>query len=266
MKPCDNFRGSKYVQSDLKNIFKDIYSELKKGKRLILFSGTPCQIAGLKSYLSIKKVNLEKLYLIDVVCHGVPSPFIWKDYLKYIEKTKKQKIIAVNFRDKSELGWSAHKESYTFTTGKKIYKDMYTYLFYEHIMFRHSCGKCPYADIYRESDITLADFWGWENTDTTLNSDDKGISLILLNTEKGNTLFENNKSQLIVKKTILKNCMQPNLISPSVHNKKREDFEKDYIQHGLRYIMRKYGNNNLHYYLKTFRRKFKTLMRLIKKI
>ena len=107
----DEFRGSKYVQSDLTGVFHQVKQDLKNGLT-VLFSGTPCQTSGLNSYVG-KKLR-ENLVLIDIVCHGVPGPYIWRDYLAYLEKRQGDTITMVNFRDKERFGWAAHKETFTF--------------------------------------------------------------------------------------------------------------------------------------------------------
>ncbi len=107
----DEFRGSKYVQSDLTGVFRQVKEDLKNGLT-VLFSGTPCQTSGLNSYVG-KKLR-ENLILIDIVCHGVPAPFLWRDYIAYLEKKQGDEIVTVNFRDKELFGWKAHKESYKF--------------------------------------------------------------------------------------------------------------------------------------------------------
>ena len=107
----DEFRGSKYVQSDMNNVFRQVKEDLKNGL-VVLFSGTPCQTSGLNAFVG-KKLR-ENLFLVDIVCHGVPSPYIWEDYLCYLEKKQGSEIYWVNFRDKQEFGWTAHKETFKF--------------------------------------------------------------------------------------------------------------------------------------------------------
>lgn len=116
----------------------------------------------------------------------------------------------------------------------------FTYLFYQHIMFRHSCGKCHYANTKRPSDITIADFWGWEKTDPDINKDDKGVSLVLVNTEKGRELFDAVKKRMTVIPTKLEDCLQPNLQHPTKIHSKRIVFERDYQRKGFEYVMEKY--------------------------
>ena len=107
----DEFKGSKYVQSDLTGVFRQVKEDLRKGF-IVMFSGTPCQTAGLHSYVG-KKLR-ENLFVVDIVCHGVPGPYIWKDYLAYLEKKHGSEICYVNFRDKGMFGWRAHKETFKF--------------------------------------------------------------------------------------------------------------------------------------------------------
>lgn len=248
----DEFKGSKYVQSDLAGIFRQVKEDLKNGKT-VLFSGTPCQTAGLHSYVG-KKLR-ENLVLIDIVCHGVPSPYVWRDYLAYLEKKHKSEICYVNFRDKDMFGWKAHKETFKFVNRSVCEKMTFTYVFYKHIMFRHSCGVCKYTNMQRPSDITIADFWGWEKTDSTINADDKGVSLVLSNTEKGEKLFEVVKNRMDVVPAEVANCLQPNLQHPSEIHPKRMDFEHDYTRKGFEYVMKKYGDIGWRYKWECFEKK-----------
>lgn len=252
----DEFKGSKYVQSDLNHVFLQIKKDLKDGLT-VLFSGTPCQTAGLNSFIG-KKLR-EHLILVDIVCHGVPSPYIWKDYIAYLEKKHKDSICLVNFRDKQLFGWTAHHETFKFSNimREKLISKSFTYLFYEHIMFRLSCGVCPYTNTRRPSDITIADFWGWEKTDPNINTDDKGVSLILINTKKGNMIFDSIKSQMITIPAKLEDCLQPNLQHPSAIHPKRMQFEHDYQRKGFSYIMRKYGDIGWKYQIRRILRKVK---------
>ena len=248
----DEFKGSKYVQSDLRGVFRQVKQDLKNGM-IVLFSGTPCQTSGLNSYVG-KKLR-ENLYLVDIVCHGVPGPYIWRDYLDFLEKKRGDKICWVNFRDKQMFGWSAHREVFKFVKGGG--KMSFTYLFYQHIMFRHSCGKCHFCNTKRPSDITIADFWGWQKTAPNINKDDKGVSLVLVNTEKGRKLFEAIRNDLIVIPAELENCLQPNLQHPSVFHSQYKDFEKDYKEKGFVYIMNRYGNLGWRYQVRSLARKIK---------
>lgn len=128
----------------------------------------------------------------------------------------------------------------------------FTYLFYQHIMFRPSCGKCHFANTKRPSDITIADFWGWEKTDPNINKDNKGVSLILVNTDKGRKIFDAIKDRMTVIPAKLEDCLQPNLQHPSVFNPKWKNFEKDYEHKGFEYVMKKYGEDNWKMKLRKF--------------
>lgn len=259
----NEFKGSKYVQSDLDGIFRQVKNDLKSGKT-VLFSGTPCQTAGLNSFVG-KKLR-EKLILVDIVCHGVPSPYIWRDYISYLEKKEGAEINCVNFRDKQRYGWTDHKETYNFFNNKSKMGSKFTYLFYQHIMFRKSCGICYFTNTKRPSDITIADYWGWEKTDTEFNKDDKGVSLIFVNTEKGIEIFNTIKNCMNIIPVKLEDCLQPNLQHPSVIHPKRMIFEYKYAEKGFEYVMKKFGKDSwkkkLHRVLGRIKRKIKQTLGL----
>ena len=253
----DEFKGSKYVQSDMTGVFRQVKKDLRDGLT-VLFSGTPCQTSGLNSYVG-KRLR-ENLFLVDIVCHGVPSPYMWRDYIAYLEKKQGSPIVWVNFRDKQKYGWAAHHETFKFKNGGG--KMSFTYLFYKHIMFRKSCGNCHFTNIKRPSDITIADFWGWENTDSAFNADNKGVSLVLLNTEKGLKLFDAVQDRMNTIPAELDKCLQPNMQHPSEMHPQSEKFFSDYTRKGFKYVMWKYGEN----YPPTFlRKKSKRLLDKIKR-
>lgn len=259
----DEFKGSKYVQSDLTGIFRQVRDDLKSGRK-VMFSGTPCQTSGLASFIGPRL--RDNLYLVDIVCHGVPGPYIWRDYLEYVEKRMGSPLVEVDFRDKKHFGWTAHRESFKTATR---YKDSnaYTYLFYEHIMFRHSCEVCHFTNLQRPSDVTLADFWGWKESVPGFNADDKGCSLVLCNTGKGRKLLDAVKDCLDMVQTRPNVDFNPNLQRPSVISTRRAVFEDDYSRNGFKYVSDKYGNTGLRYKMKVVRRKSRTLMRkILKKI
>lgn len=249
----DEFKGSKYVQSDMNTVFRQVKKDLKEGLT-VLFSGTPCQTAGLNSYIG-KKLR-ENLILVDIICHGVPAPYLWRDYIAYLERKQGAEICWVNFRDKQRYGWKAHKETFKFVNGGG--KMSFTYLFYKHIMFRSSCGNCHYCNTKRPSDITIADFWRWEKTDSKINKDDKGVSLILVNTDKGRELFDKIKNRMTVIPAKMEDCMQHNLMKPTVLHPRREEFESDYTKYGVPYVLKK------DYYSTGLKAKIKNLILLIR--
>ncbi len=253
----DEFRGSKYVQSNLDEIFRAVKTDLEAGL-WVLFSGTPCQTSGLQSFIPEKLK--EKLVTVDIVCHGVPSPQIWQDYIHYLEDKERKFVIGVEFRDKKRFGWKAHKETITLAEPQTtVSTDIYTHLFFKNIMHRPSCGECKYCNIRRPADLTLADFWGWEKTGSHINDDDKGLSLVFVNTPKGKNIFDTVSDRFYVIQTSIENCMQSHLKSPTKLNPLYIEFANDYAAHGFKYVLRKYGNVGI-------RHKAKTALSLIKRI
>ncbi len=249
----DAFRGSKYVQSDMGDIFEQVKSDLQTG-RPVLFSGTPCQVHGLSSY--VPERLKDRLFTADIVCHGVPSPYVWRDYLEYQEKRHGGRISEVSFRDKKTYGWAAHKETYRI--GRELVTDTsFTHLFYRHIMLRPSCSVCPYADVKRVSDITLADFWGWEKSVPGFNDDDRGVSLVLVNSSRGEVLMEDCRDSLVVRDVVLQDCLQPNLLRPSVADRYAGRFAEDFSRKGIRYVLKRYGDRGWRYKIYSWYMKIK---------
>ena len=226
----DRMKGAKYVQSNLENVLKQAEEDLRNGRE-VLFSGTPCQVAGLKALLEQKKIDSNRLLTCDLVCHGVPSPQIWADYCDYIQKKHHARIIKADFRDKS-FGWDTHCESFVLDNGKKIVSRDYTDLFYDHIMFRPSCHNCQFSNINRVGDITLADFWGIERNAPSFE-DSKGVSLVLINSEKGKNVFTEAVDDLEYIKCDIRNCIQPTLVKPSSPSPRRALFWKSYQERGF---------------------------------
>ena len=260
----NEFKGSKYVQSDLDGIFRQVRNDLKNGK-VVLFSGTPCQTAGLNSFVG-KKLR-ENLILVDIVCHGVPSPYIWRDYLMYVENKYKSKVVKVDFRDKSRIGWSGHIESFIFDSGEKIESKIYTDLFQQNVMLRPSCSICYFTNYNRPSDFTLADYWGWEKISSNFNKDNKGCSLLFINTQKASFIFDVICNRLNFVKTTKDKCEQPNLQTPSKIKQNFNDFINDYRRDGFNGILKKYSilnyNYRLHICLNSYMRKFKDRVKFL---
>lgn len=143
----------------------------------------------------------------------------------------------------------------------------FTYLFYKHIILRKSCEKCHFTNLHRPSDITIADFWGWQKTDPNINSDDKGVSLVLINTEKGRKLFEASKDRMNTVKADIQNCLQPNMLHPTKIDRKRNEFERDYQAKGFDFVYKKYGEDGWRYKVDKIQiRIISSLKNLIKKI
>ncbi len=175
-------RGSKYVQSDIGTCYKEA-ERLLKANKYVLFSGTPCQIEGLKRYL---RKPYEKLLTVDIFCHGAPSRGAWRKYLT--DCLSLSEIKNLNFRDKETIGWSCSHLTITGHDGKKVISEVYTKPFHQSISMRMSCQGCTHSQLPRPGDITLGDFWGISHYNPALN-DKKGTGLVLLNSEKGEAAF-----------------------------------------------------------------------------
>lgn len=179
----DRLRGAKYAQSDLNGSFREVKRRLEEGQQ-VLFSGTPCQVLGLRSFL---KRDYDNLLLVDLVCHSVPSPLVWEKYLQYISEGKT--LTAVNLRSK-ETGWSRYGYSnrFDFSDGTsrmdKSGESLYMKLFGGGYITRLACTDCPAKGYARVSDLTLGDFWGIWDIAPELD-DDRGTSVVLVQTEKG---------------------------------------------------------------------------------
>lgn len=187
-------RGSKYVQSDMGNTYRDIKSILIQGIT-VLFSGVPCQISGLKSYLGR---NFNNLWCVDVICHGVPSPALWRYYVTTMEKSHRMQIENVNFRQK-RVNRNEYGRYLSSTSKKRVYVskgyDSFWQFFLKDICLRPSCYKCKFKGFTHDADITLGDFWGVKEYVADFN-DGKGASIVLLHTKKGEDIFNSIKKQL----------------------------------------------------------------------
>lgn len=177
-------RGSKYVQSDLGDTFRETKALLTQGKT-VLYSGTGCQIAGLRAFLGR---DYENLVCVDVLCHGVPSPMVWQKYLSEQEK----QVRAVHFRVK-EPSWRDYRFGFDFADGTACRvpreEDLYMALFLQNVSLRPSCSDCGFKGLHRLSDITLGDFWGVETCMPHMD-DNRGTSVVLVHTEKGRKLLD----------------------------------------------------------------------------
>ena len=189
-------RGSKYLQSHSEGVFHKIKSLLEEGTQ-VLFSGTPCQVDGLKAYLGR---DYDNLLCIDFICHGVPSEKTWKKYCDEIEEKSGRKIASVNFRHK-KYSWENITNPSLNKTGELIYKsrneEPFLRLFLANYGLRPSCYECRHKGINRKSDITMADFWGIGNVLPAF-SDGRGVSLILAHSSKGEKAISDLNDRLIV--------------------------------------------------------------------
>ncbi len=233
-------QGAKYLQSEIGNSYKELKSILEQG-RPVLFTGTPCQVSGLKTFLNKEYSNL---YLQDIVCHGVPSPAVWDSYLTYLEKQYGGKTINVAFRDKTN-GWGNYLIRIEFDNGA-VYSndrinDLYMRGFLHDCYLRPSCYECEHKGTEREADITLADFWGVEKLCPELQ-DDKGTSLVIVSSSKGQFLLEQISAEIRIKKVALCDTIpyNPSIVHSANRNPIRESFENDFRQKPIIAVLKKY--------------------------
>jgi coenzyme F420-reducing hydrogenase beta subunit len=252
----DSFRGSKYVQSDIEDVMKQVEKDLKESTT-VLFSGVPCQVQGLLNYLNLKNVDVTNLITIDLICHGVPSPKVWHDFL--VNKFDINKVENVDFRDKKNFGWRDHVETVT-VDGTEISSKQYTGLFYSHVILRESCFHCPYKKTQRVSDITIGDYWRIENNDKEFD-DDKGVSFVKLNTKKGEEYFNKCSDNLIIKEFPLATSIQISLDHNYSEPNNRKEFWDEYSSDNLLELADKYIKNNQQSLKNKIKNKIKKIMK-----
>ena len=220
--------GSKYVQSQVGYTFSQVKKELETGHP-VLFSGTPCQCAGLKSFLRYEPQNL---YLIDIVCHGVPSAAILKMYLKDVSQGSR--VETINFREKNP-SWERFSMKISFNQQHiyqcDMYSDPYLRLFLENYNLNDCCYTCHYANVSRSGDMTLGDFWGYLSESMALLNDNKGINLVLVNSLKGRWLFEKIKNNMVYTSKTISEALagNQNLTIPSFKAIDSNEFWNDFF-------------------------------------
>jgi coenzyme F420-reducing hydrogenase beta subunit len=219
------FRGSKYLQARVGNSFEKCKQLLDKG-RLVLFSGTQCQIAGLLHYLRKPYLNL---LTVDVVCHGVPSPNVWQHYLQEAVPKGKRAIKNIQFRDK-RLGWKRfsltvlfNEQQHDYLLSSPFNENPFMRSFVKNLILRPSCYSCPAKCGKSRSDIALADFWGVDKVEPSM-FDDRGTSLVLINTEKGRQAL--NRKYLKITPVKFEDAVKfnPQAITPAVCHPNRNIF------------------------------------------
>jgi len=238
-------RGSKYVQSKIGTSYRQVKDFLESGRE-VLFSGTPCQIAGLKNYLVKAYSNL---LTVDLICHGVPSPYVWQKYIKFRENKAGSEISKITFRNK-KMGWKQFSVSFLFknnTEYNKIYSnDLYMTAFLKNISLRPSCYNCRFKTLNRPSDITLADFWGVQNIFPEID-DDKGASLIFINSQLGEKIYSEILDNIVYKEVDILDAVKYNsaaIKSPLPHIN-REKFINDINIYTFDKLVNKYCKDRI---------------------
>ena len=236
----DRCRGSIYVQSYALNSWAEATKWLNDNlNKHLLFFGVGCQGAAFLKYAEMKKLR-DRVTVVDIVCHGSPSPLIWKEYINLLEKNGK--LSSINLRDKRK-GWNK-SIGVAIQGSKEISMMPYRRMYSSRTALRPCCSKCPYTSIERETDITIGDFWHLENSMPDF-FDEMGTSLILIHTEKGQLLFERVKEQLEYRQSNTKDCWQYNLERPTEHSKQRDKFWVEYRKNGIGFVVKKYGELSL---------------------
>lgn len=244
-KYLDNLRRSKYVQSDTGITFGEAKAFLKEGRE-VLYCGTPCQIAGLKAFLNSE---YENLLTCDLACSGVPSPKVWRMYIDFMNGRYKSKAASISFRDKSN-GWSRYNMKIEFENGKqyidKARREIFFIGFGKSIFIRRSCFYCLFRLQNTKADVTLADFWGIGKLKDDNFADDKGVSLIIVNTEKGEKALSLIEDKMVLKPKPLDIALKynPRLVSSVTEPESRKSFFDD-MRAGIEFdsLRRKYMDN-----------------------
>jgi len=240
------FRGSKYVQSKIGDSYKQIKEFLDKNRQ-VLFTGTPCQVGGLKSYL---EQAYDNLFCIDNICHGVASPRVWLKYLSYQENRAGAPARKIAFRQKNE-GWKRYSVSFLFDNDTEYCQtfdeDFYMRAFLRNICLRPSCYFCNFKTLHRQSDITLADFWGIGNVFPEMD-DDKGTSLVFVNSNSGKKMLEEIKKRLEYKVVDINKAVSHNssAIRSVAQNSKREFFFHELDQLRFDRLVNKYCSDGIY--------------------
>lgn len=249
----DAMCGSKYVQSDMTGIYDKIKAALQDQKT-VLFTGTPCQCAGVKAFAERNLGELsERLYLCDIVCHGTPSPRIWQEYLQWRKQQKHSDIRDITFRSK-HFGWHKQSMKIDFVNGDTIRalttQDPFYIMYFSHVCHRTSCHSCPFASYERVSDLTMGDFWGIEDMKAANGNvqehlqklqDEQGTSLVFVNTEKGRWLWEQMKQNADWYQSDLSSCYQAIFENPPKVSPKRKAFWETYRKDGFAVAVKQYG-------------------------
>lgn len=236
-KQRERAKGSKYMQSKPSDIYREAYHWLMENpKKELLFVGMGCQSDGFRKFSEMKRIR-ERVYVVDIICHGSPSPKLWREYAESIQKSA-GKITYLTFKDKRK-GWKSPTAYVKINGGEKSIKD-YVKVFYNRCALRPSCYECLYATTERKTDLTIGDFWHIEETIPDFY-DPNGNSLFLIHTKRGEELFEKIRSDLDYRLSNTTQCWQANLEAPTQKSEQREEFWNDYQKKGIRYIMKKYG-------------------------
>ena len=250
----DEARGSKYIQAEIGNSFARIVDWLiEHPEKNMLVVGTGCQIAGIDLVLKEKKLR-DRVLLVDLICHGAASSRLWKDYIYKIKSKMGDNLTYITFKNKKN-GWE-NPSAFVKIQDKEVSIKPYVDWFYMGWILRESCYNCPYTKIDRNSDITIGDFWGIQNSIPEFY-DTQGVSLVITHNSEGERIFSKLKSVIDFCESDRESCLQPRLLFPEKRPKDRDLFWKDMNQKGLEYCEVKYYE----YHKKTLKEKLKIIIK-----
>lgn len=232
-------QGTKYIQSKMADCYVNIRNDLEVNKS-VLFIGTPCQVAGVKNYVSQKKIDDRNLYLCDIICHGVPSPKVFNDYIGWLKTVENGEIKKYYFRNK-DVSWRGDSSAVETEKSEFIHNkntSAFLNLYYSNNITNNVCFNCHFTSLDRVSDLTVSDFWGIEK-DNPEFEDVLGVSMVMVNTSKGKTLFDaldGEKSEANID-----NAKQPQLSQPPSKPQGYEMFWQKYKESGIEYAVKNFG-------------------------
>ena len=236
-KQRERAKGSKYMQSKPGDIYQEAYRWLMDNpKKELLFVGMGCQSDGFRKFSEIKGIR-DRVYIVDIICHGSPSPKLWREYAESIQK-KDGRITYLTFKDKRN-GWKSPTAYVKVNGSERPLKD-YVRVFYNQCALRPSCYECPYATTERKTDMTIGDFWHIEETIPDFY-DPNGNSLFLIHTGRGEELFEKIRDNMDYRLSNTAQCWQANLEAPTQKSGQRDVFWNDYQKKGIDFVIKKYG-------------------------
>lgn len=221
----ERLKRTKYVQSNLRGVYRRVEAYLKKD-RWVLFTGTPCQVQALRLYLGR---SYDRLLTVDLVCYGVPSPGIWKSYVKTLERRKKGRMTDFSFRDKRNHD-NGHVCSYVIDGkeyAEELNRNLYCRMYFANDTIRPSCYSCKYCTPERDSDFTIGDFWGIENVKPEMD-DRMGTSMVIVHTKKGREVWDSVKEEVSWFICEKEDVLQPRLLEPTAAADNRGLFMRCY--------------------------------------
>lgn len=261
MLDLEEFKGSKYFQSDTEGIYASVRKQLELGKK-VLFCGAPCQVAGLNNYLGTDSPNL---ITVDFICRGINSPKVFRKYIDECEQKYGSPVKKVHLKNKKR-GWTRLGTYMEFQNGKKYYRDRITdpwvngYIRGD-LFMRPCCAECKYKEKIRVADISLGDFWGLDASKEDLK---KGISVVLVNTEKGREYLDYVGGKLFLEKQTYEKASRGNgcLLTPAKMGEHRQEFfsrlEKEKFEDLVWNLL---GESKKSIYIKSIKNRIKELLR-----